>query len=362
MSRAFAALPAWLTSKPQEQAIAISTRIRLARNFPDVKFPVKAQRADLERVLNRVASAASAWRPVLSLVRLKDLDPIERGLLGERGLVQMDSVTTPDLVGLARDRGETVSLLLNEEDHLRIQVMLNGENLERGLALAREWDARLHQKLVFASDPQFGFLTACPTNVGTGLRASIMFHLPALSLTRGITQVLQAVLHLGLAVRGFYGEGTELRSVFFQISNQVTLGRTEAEIIQQLGGVTRQLIERETEARQKLLTQERSLLADKVGRAFGILSGCRLLGLEEGLSLLSDLRLGLDLGLVPALKRRTLNELMLLIQPAHLQAATRRVLSADEQALRRADLVKRRLGLKARRAHKDSGREKFHVR
>jgi len=364
------AFPTWLSDRQALRSPVLSTRIRLARNFADVRFPLQAPGPELERVLARV----ERWvreHPGLSLnfIRLRDLSEVLRGQLAERGLVHMESAAHPDRVGLALGSA-TASLLVNEEDHLRLQVLLGGLNLNRALDLARRLDERLAQDLPLAVHPQFGFLTACPTNVGTGLRASVMLHLPALALTRGIVQVLQAVLHMGLAVRGIYGEGTELRTVFFQISNQVTLGRDEEEIVAHLEGVTRQIVERETEARVKLLTESRHLLEDKVGRALGTLAGSRLVGLEEGLDLLSSVHLGVDSGLLSGIRAETLNQLLLQIQPAHLQAGAPASLTVEDQSIRRADLIRRRLrvkpvtlGTKTRRmARKRARRSKTHVR
>jgi len=341
-------LPAWLADKSVLDSPVMSTRIRLARNFADARFPLAAPPAELETNLNRIEELVRRpdTAPMALFRRLRVLDEVQRGILAERGLVQMESAAQPGYVGLAVAEGEAASLLINEEDHLRIQVLLGGLNLQAGLEAARSLDARLAQELPFAFHRQFGFLTACPTNVGTGLRASVMLHLPALALTRGIVQVLQAVLHMGLAVRGLYGEGTELRTVFFQVSNQITLGRTEDEIIAHLDGVTRQIVEREEEARQKLLKEQRLLLEDKVGRALGVLSGCRLIGFEEGVDLLSTVRLGVETGLVPGVEPSLLNELLLLWQPAHLQTMHKHVLSAEELSVKRAELIKRRMKLK----------------
>lgn len=347
MSRALTrTLPAWLADKRVLQSPVMSTRIRLARNFSDTRFPQAADPSELEKNLNRTEKLVREQKQLgMGFKRLRDLDEIQRGILAERGLVHMDSAAQPDCIGLAVAEGESVSLLVNEEDHLRIQVVQGGLNLATGMETARALDETLAEHLPFATHRRFGYLTACPTNVGTGLRASVMMHLPALTLTRGIVQVLQAVVHMGLAVRGLYGEGTELRSVYFQISNQVTLGRTEEEIVKHLEGVTRQIVEREEEARKKLLADQRLLLEDKVGRALGVLSGCRLLGLEEGLDLLSTVRLGTETGLVSGLEPALLNELLLLTQPAHLQTLQNRVLTAEDQAEIRAAVIKQKMKL-----------------
>lgn len=339
--------PGWLIKAGAHDGVVISTRIRLGRNFSDLPFPTAANPAQKEEVLKRFEALTRkertrAWR----FIRLADENEVERGLLAERGLVGMESVKEPSQIGLATVEGQSTALLINEEDHLRIQVFESGLKLETSLQTALALDQGLQKNGPFAFSEQFGFLTACPTNVGTGLRASVMMHLPALALTHAIAQVLQAVLHMGLAVRGFYGEGTELRSVFFQISNQMTLGRSEEEIVKQLIGVVRQLSEREEEAREKLLKDHRALLEDKIGRSLGILSGARLLGFEETLDLLSAVRLGVETGLVEKITRSELNEMLLLSQPAHLQYLADKRLSQEEQMARRALLIQRGLKLK----------------
>jgi protein arginine kinase len=348
MSRSWTqTLPAWLADAKVLRSPVLSTRIRLARNFAEVRFTPAADPSELEGNLSRIEKLVrKQTRLKMNFTPLCDLDDIQRGLYAERGLVHQDSALQPDHVGLAVGGGETVSLLVNEEDHLRIQVIQGGLNLAPALAAARDLDQILARVLPYASHRQFGYLTACPTNVGTGLRASVMLHLPALALTRGIVQVLQAVLHMGLAVRGFYGEGTELRSVYFQVSNQITLGRTEDEIVAHLAGVTRQIVDREEEARHKLLQDQRLVLADKVGRAWAVLTGCVLLSLEEGLDLLSTVRLGVETGLLSGPEPGPLNELLLLIQPAHLQALSKQKLSAEDQARKRAELIKKKLKIK----------------
>ncbi|MBN1595367.1 ATP--guanido phosphotransferase [candidate division FCPU426 bacterium] len=339
------AFPAWLKKIQAKENIVISTRVRLARNVKTYRFPHAMEKKEREKFLGEVESfmRAHEGKPLVMFNRLRDLDNVYRGVLAERGLVHMESAREPDFTGLATGPGQTTSVIINEEDHFRLQVIHEGLNLEKSLKDAQLLDELVSRGFDLASHREFGFLTACPTNVGTGLRASVMLHLPALTLTRGIVQVLQAVLHMGLAVRGFYGEGTELRSVFFQVSNQMTLGRTEEEIIRHLLGVTRQIVERENEARQKLLKDDPKLLEDKIGRAVGIVSRCRLLGFEEALDLLSTLRLGSELGLLKNLPRAILNELLLQIQPAHLQLLTKKTLGGKEEYLRRAEWVQKRL-------------------
>jgi len=339
--------PAWLPRKTGDGSqIVISSRVRLARNFADCRFVTEASPEEMNRILKRMEGFVEEQAQLqMNFQRLADLDDVHRGIFAERGLVHMESAREPQAVGLAIGPGQVVALLVNEEDHLRLQVVQEGMSLEPALKQAKELDELLDKQLPLAMHPEFGFLTACPTNVGTGLRASVMLHLPGLTLTRGIVQVLQAVLHIGLAVRGFYGEGTELKSMFFQVSNQLTLGRSEEEIIQHLEGVTRQIIEREEEARQKLLKDHRRLLEDKVGRAIGVLSGCQMIGLEEALELISIVRLGAETGALENVPQPVLNELLILIQTAHIQLLADEPLGPEEQMARRSETIRKYLKL-----------------
>jgi protein arginine kinase len=249
-------------------------------------------------------------------------------------------------VGLASSADESISLLANEEDHYRLQVIRGGLSLEPALQTAQELDRQLACRVQYALHPAWGYLTAYPTNVGTGLRVSVLLHLPAIGLTREIAEVLNAVAHVGLNVSGLHGNSASAPSAFFQISNQITLGRTEEEIVRHLEGVARQAAEREQKAREKVLRGKRVLLEDKLGRALGILAGCRVLDQEEALELLSTLSLGADLGLLAPDRTRQVRELILLVQPSHLQANTGKQLTPEEQGIRRADLVRSFLKLK----------------
>ncbi|MCK5241557.1 protein arginine kinase [bacterium] len=339
------AFPAWLKNTSPNENIVISSRVRLARNLKKYRFPQAMDKQEREILLSKIEQQILkiSLKPALQFYRLRDMDIMQRGILAERGLMHLESAREPDYTGLALGPGQSVSILVNEEDHLRTQVIYEGLNLERCLKMSQQLDEQLSRGFELATHKEFGFLTACPTNVGTGMRASVMLHLPALTLTRGIVQVLQAVLHMSLAVRGFYGEGSELRSMFFQVSNQVTLGRTEEEIIQQLVGVIRQIMDREKDARQKLVKDESALLEDKVGRAKGILSHCRMLGFEEALDLLSILRLGAEVKIIPDIPKTVFNELMLQSQTSHLQLLAKKTLTGTDEFLRRAEWLRKSL-------------------
>ena len=338
--------PVWFRKCSADNNIIISSRIRLARNFSDLRFPAEASLEEKEQVLARVKGFSEQYKSNrFKFMLLKNNGAISRLVLAELGLISVSSVSKPNKLGLLTQTNRQLSLLLNEEDHLRIQVMSEGGNLEPALNLAKTLDKELNKKFTLACHPDFDFLTACPTNVGTGLRASVMFHLPALSLKRKIAEVLQAVLQMGLAVRGFYGEGTELRSVFFQISNQMTLGRSEMEIIKHLQGLTKQILDREKDAREKLLKEDKCRLEDKVGRAIGILKGCKMLNLEEAFDLLSTVILGVETGVLKKISRQKLRETLLLIQPAHLQLWVGEELNFEDQMLKRAEIISQHLNL-----------------
>jgi len=237
--------------------------------------------------------------------------------------------------------------MVNEEDHLRIQALMPGLQLAAAWELADKVDDALEQYLPYAFSEQRGYLTACPTNVGTGLRASLMLHLPALVSTGQINRIIQAVGRFGLVVRGLYGEGTQALGNIFQFSNQVTLGHTESDIIQHLINVTRQVIDQEREARQMLLRRDKMALEDRVARAYGTLAHARVVSSQEALQLLSDVRLGIDLGILDGLKPEILQELLVAIRPAHLQMRTGRELSPAERDVLRAALIRERIAVRS---------------
>jgi protein arginine kinase len=234
--------------------------------------------------------------------------------------------------------------MVNEEDHIRLQVILSGLAMEKCWEYAHEIDSDLAKKVDYAYDKKFGHLTACPTNVGTGMRASILIHLPGLVLTRDIDNVINRISKVGLAVRGFYGEGTDVLGNLFQISNQTTLGRSEEEIIDSLAKITGQIIEYETNAQEKLMNDAADQIEDKVWRSYGILKHARLLNSGEVMNLLSALRLGVSLKLIDKITLRQINELLIITQPAHLQKLYGKEMDNEERDMIRAELIRERLG------------------
>ncbi len=336
---------AWMRADAPSADVVLSSRVRLARNLAGVLFPHQASEADLAKVAEQVQKAIRSVRGLADLVmiRLSETPALARQILVEKHLIspQHAQGAAGRLVAIRPD--ETVSVMVNEEDHLRIQTLLPGLQLEDALELASQVDDMFESKLDYAFDEKLGYITACPTNVGTGLRASVMVHLPALAATGQAGRVLTAVSNVGIAVRGLYGEGSEATGNVFQLSNQVTLGRSEEELVDNLAGVTKQVISQERGVREKLVRERRDQLEDKVNRAYGLLSHARLITSEEALGLLSDVRLGVDAGLLPGVDARDLNELMVITQPAYLQRIMGKDLGPQERDVRRAALIREKI-------------------
>lgn len=337
----------WLRGNGPMSEIVISSRIRLARNVAGFPFLTRCSRHQRQaaeaKVRETILNAGIA--PQTLYVDLEHAPEMDRQLLVERHLISKPHAGAEGARGVAIGENETVSIMVNEEDHLRIQVLRSGLQLEEAWEQINRVDDLLESKLDYAFHPRFGYLTACPTNVGTGIRVSVMLHLPALKLTGEIEKVFRAAKELRLAVRGLYGEGTEATGDFFQISNQTTLGKTEEDIIGDFRStVIPKIIDYERHARRTLLDDRTVALDDKVSRALGLLRSARLMASEETLLLLSHLRMGVNLGRVKDIDIRTINELFLLTQPAHLQKLQGRKLEGDVRRAVRADYIRQRLG------------------
>ncbi|HYT69777.1 MAG TPA: protein arginine kinase [Gemmatimonadales bacterium] len=343
----------WLDASGPKASIVLSTRVRLARNLHGYVFSQRARDADRTAVLARVAEASEASDRMAGAVafRLDDLERTERQLLHERHLV------SKELAGLDREARPrpgaallvqgAVGVMVNEEDHLRLHGMRSGFALEEAYAEVEAVDADLGRLLPFAFHPEFGYLTSCPTNAGTGLRASVLIHLPGLVLTKEIGKVLQGLAQVGLTFRGLYGEGSEVVGNFFQLSNQTTLGKSEDELLDHLGKIVRQVIEYEVQAREVLVRDAPTIIADKVWRAYGLLKYARSLTFEETMNLLSGVRLGVGLHLIPGLSVYTLNKLLIFTQAAHLGALEGRASGDPELPAVRATYVRRVLAAEA---------------
>ena len=341
----FATSAPWLKGEGPHADMVLSTRIRLARNLRDVPFTHRARDEQLHGVLASVISAAEPSELLRGglLLRMQDCTPIERQVLVERHLVshELGDGARPRGIYLAPD--DRVSIMINEEDHLRLQSLTPGFQLAEAWSLADRTDDDLDQSLDYAFSEEIGYLTACPTNAGTGLRASVLIHLPALVLLEEIQRVLKSIMQVGLNVRGLYGEHSEIMGNLFQISNQTTLGRSERDSIESLERVTRQIIETEERARERMLRDARTQLEDKVWRAYGTLRFCRSIQAKEVINLCSAVRLGVAMGLEGLCPLRVVNELLVLTQPAHLQRQAGVEMAPSERNVHRARVVRERL-------------------
>ena len=330
-----------LTSGPLGE-IVISSRIRLARNLSGFSFPGWATEDARMLVLDSVkptVDTLSEMRGAFSS-DLRNLSTIRKQVLVERHLISREQAAKGIGSAVVMNRKQTLCIMINEEDHLRMQSIKPGLNLKSAFNMIDKIDTKLEENIDYAFDNQHGYLTACPTNLGTGMRASAMVHLPALVLSEQINQVIQAVNKIGLAVRGLYGEGTEALGNLFQVSNQHTLGEKEIEIVARLEKVIRQIIEHEKNARATLFEDRRSMLDDKVGRAYAILRHGHIISTKEALDLLSMLRAGVDLGYFPDEVRGIIDVLFMEIQPAHLQMRADSKLGVEERDILRAEIMR----------------------
>lgn len=332
----------WLDGTGPSSDIVLSTRVRLARNLKDVPFTHRAREEQLAMVYSSTVTAVRNT-PALegtSAITMRELTPIDRQFLVERHLISNDLADNGRLRGLLLLPDESVSLMVNEEDHLRLQALASGFQLRSAWESVNAIDDDLAEDLDYAFGEDLGYLTACPTNVGTGMRASVLIHLPSLVLTRQIGKVLQGITQVGLAVRGFYGEGSQIMGNFFQISNQTTLGQSERETVDALERVTRQIIEYEQQAREELLKDARVQIEDKIWRAFGTLRHSRVISSQEVVNLSSAVRFGVALQMEGLTDVPTLNEMLIRTQPAHLQLFAGREMEQRERNVVRADYVR----------------------
>lgn len=311
----------WLCADGPESDIVISTRIRLARNVAGYPFMSKADPEVRRQLVTTVRTAIDALEEAqpLQFIDIASLDELDAQLLVERQLVSRELAQSEGPRGVMIGNAEHVSIMLNEEDHLRMQVLHSGFSLENCWSEINRLDDLLEGRITFAFDDELGYLTACPTNVGTGIRVSVMLHLPALRITREIQKVHQAAQKINLAVRGLYGEGSQAMGDFYQISNQVTLGCSEQDLLDNLADVVPNILGYERRVRDLLCRDNRGQLEDQIARAMGILTSARSISSEETMHLLSSVRLGVNLDMVPDISIATINELFIHTQPSHLQ-------------------------------------------
>jgi protein arginine kinase len=331
--------------KGPHDRIVMSSRVRLARNLKEAAFPGWAKKNERIRVLEMIRPAVEGL-PDMSEAFSQSMDSLstlDKQILVERHLISREHAAKSAGSGLVLNRDETLCVMINEEDHLRMQALRPGLQLRQAWTAVDHADSSLEKKLDFAFSPDLGYLTACPTNIGTGIRVSAMLHLPGLVLAEQINPIIQSVNKLGLAVRGLYGEGTEALGNVFQVSNQMTLGEAEGAIVERLEKVLAQIIEHEENARASLLETKPKMLYNHIGRAYGILANAHSISSKETMNLLSLMRLGVDVALFPGVERALVDELFILTQPAHLQKQHSEKLTAEERDLLRADMVRERL-------------------
>ncbi|WP_270166134.1 protein arginine kinase [Paenibacillus sp. SYP-B4298] len=341
------ALSDWMRSEGPDSEIVISSRIRIARNLQKQPFPMLATNQQSREVMEQLTAVAGSTdlqqAGTFDTFILSELSELEKRVLVEKHLISPNLASESRAGALILSDSESVSIMINEEDHLRIQCLYPGFQVKEAWTLASQIDDIFESQVDYAFDEQRGYLTSCPTNVGTGIRASVMMHLPALVLTKQINRILSAITQVGLAVRGIYGEGSEAVGNLFQISNQITLGQSEDEIIDNLHSVARQIIEHEKAARERLMAESKIRIEDRVLRSYGILSHAAIMDSKEAAQRLSDLRLGIDLGLIESAGPQVMNELMVLMQPGFLQQVFEEKLNSEERDVRRAELIRRYL-------------------
>ena len=336
----------WLVDSGPDGDIAISSRIRLARNIQGLPFPVAATPGQLEQV-QTAAELALKKSTVIGKkyldFHMSDYSDVERQILLERRLISSEFVKKEQHTSLFVKQDESCAVMINEEDHLRIQALCPGLQLIKVWEQINKLDSELEKSLPYVYDSQLGYLTSCPTNVGTGMRASVMLHLPGLVLSGKINAAIQGGSKLNMAVRGIFGEGTDNRGNLFQVSNQSTLGESETQIIERLSTIIAQLVMHEKNCRSDLLKNRKYFLLDHVGRSYGILRHSYTLSSEEALNSLSDIRIGVDMGMFNSVDLHTVNKLFLTINPAHLQKFAQKELNSQDRDIFRAAFVRNQL-------------------
>ncbi len=335
----------WLQKDGPLSDIVVSSRVRLARNYDLIPFPHRANREQFKEVVLKTKKAikGSKYLKNALIINMSELTDIDIQFLVEKHLISHEFGKSSSEQVLAVSDREIISIMVNEEDHLRLQCIQPGLQLLDSWRLINQTTLELESQVEFAFSKNMGYLTSCPTNVGTGMRASALIHLPALVITKQIGKVLQAVAKLGIAIRGLYGEGTEAYGNFFQISNQVTLGYSEEDIINNIECVVKQVVGYEENARTLIIKEDKKAIEDKIWRAYGVLSNVRIIDFRETLNLLSFLRLGIGLKMIDKIDRMLVNKMFIITQPAYLQKLEGRKLTPHERDIVRASLIRKNL-------------------
>lgn len=343
----------WYIDKGPDSDVVVSTRVRLARNFEEYPFPSRCSRQQQREIIQKTVDALTGedleLRKGFSTIDFRKLDLNERLVYVEKRLVSKELAKSDQEVGLLLSNDEQISIMINEEDHLRIQCLASGMQLEKASEICNYIDNLLSQKINFAFDDTFGYLTSCPTNIGTAIRASLMLHLPVLTITGHIQALLETCGKLGLSVRGLYGENTEARGSMYQLSNQITLGKSEQDIVMSMRTIAYQLTEQERLLRKEIMKKKGLQLEDKIMRSYGVLKYARALSSDEAMERLSDVRFGIFANLITGLDETDINEMMLQIQPGSLQQYSGKTLGADEMGAVRASYVRNHIAEREKR-------------
>ena len=341
------AVSSWMSEEGPDSDIVLSSRIRLARNIDQFQFSFLNSSEEalkvIEAVKSRIKKGSFANTGNMDLLMMDELQPLQKRILVEKHLISPHLAENANHGACLLSENEEISIMINEEDHIRIQCLYPGLQLLEALNTAFQIDDWLEEEINYAFDEKVGYLTSCPTNVGTGLRASVMLHLPGLVMTQQLNRIIPAINQLGLVVRGIYGEGSEALGNIFQISNQITLGKSEQDIVEDLKSVVGQIVSQERSVRDTLVKTSNIQLEDRVYRSFGVLTNSRIIETKEAAKCLSDVRLGIDIGYIKDIPRNILNELMILTQPGFLQQYAGGPLRPNERDIRRASLIRERL-------------------
>ncbi|PYG87987.1 protein arginine kinase [Ruminiclostridium sufflavum DSM 19573] len=328
-----------------EYDIAVTSRVRLARNFEDIPFSARMSakhQAELIQKMQQILSGNKAFGRLM-YADMTSMHPIDKISLMERHLISPDLAETKENCGAYINEDENLSIMINEEDHIRIQAIFSGIQLDKAYKICDGIDSIISEKADYAFDDKYGYLTSCPTNLGTGMRASVMLHLPALVMTGYIKSILESCNKVGVTVRGIYGENSEAVGDMFQVSNQISLGRSEEETIACIDGICKQIIDREKALRLQLYRKNIYKFEDRVFRSYGLLLNARIISSQECFKLLSDVRLGVSMGIIKDIDIAGLNETVVLSQPATLQKISGKPLNHDERDIKRAELIRQRL-------------------
>ncbi|MBI4712400.1 MAG: protein arginine kinase [Planctomycetes bacterium] len=335
----------WLKGDGPESGIVISSRIRLARNlhnFPFLTIADDKQREAIEEFV-RTQLESAKLKPVMHYLPLKGMTALDRQVLVERHLISKDLAQSDGTRGLFVDETESLSIMVNEEDHLRIQSLKSGLQLHQGWEEINALDDQLEKALPYAFSAQFGYLTACPTNVGTGMRISVMMHLPALTMIKQVDKVFHAIARIKFMVRGLYGEGSQAAGEFYQVSNQISLGKSEKDIINEIYNIIPEIIKYEQTWRKKLMVDAHKKLEDRIFRALGALRYAQSISSDEAMEMLSAIRMGITMDIIKDIPLQTVNEIFISTQPAHLQKMEKKTLNMAERDIARAAFIRKKL-------------------